>query len=162
MAELKGTNIAAPVVPFADTDSYATHDETYGRGGYRSVADIDERDAIPFQRRKAGMLVHVLSEKVTYELGEDLESWTAHASGGGSDIGDVTAEAVALASDSAPAVQVERTEADGKVNLHFVFGIPVPSGGDGHVEFSQSEVTLSPDGTPVELQILSNLEWTII
>ena len=72
MAELKGTNIAAPVVPFADTDSYATHDETYGRGGYRSVADIDERDAIPLQRRKAGMLVRVLSEKVTYELGEDL------------------------------------------------------------------------------------------
>ena len=67
MAGLKGTNIAAPVVPFADTDSYATHDETYGRGGYRSVAGTADRDAIPQQRRKAGLLVKVLEDGVTYD-----------------------------------------------------------------------------------------------
>lgn len=76
-------------------------------------------------------------------------------------VGKVTAEAVALASESAPKVQVETTP-DGKlVNLHFVFGIPVMYEATGHVEFSESEVTLPEDGGSAELRIISNLEWKI-
>lgn len=163
MAGLKGTNIAAPVVPFADTDSYATHDETYGRGGYRSVAGTADRDAIPPQRRKAGMLVKVLDDGVTYELAEDLKTWNVFSAGGtGSGIGEVTAEAVAMPKDSAPAVQVQRTEDSGVVNLHFVFGIPVPGETTGHIEFSQQEITLPATGGSVSMEIVSNLEWRIV
>lgn len=163
MAELKGTNVAAPVVPFADTDIYATHDEAYGCGGYRSVTSVKERDAIPEQRRKAGMLVKVLEEDIVYELEADLKSWKIFSAGAssGSGIGEVTAEAVALAPEAAPAVQVEKTEDGQLVNLHFVFGIPVQYEDPGHVEFSESEVTLPAEGGSAELQIISNLEWRI-
>jgi hypothetical protein len=37
MANIQGTNVAAPVVPFTTEDIYATHDAKYGKGGYRSV-----------------------------------------------------------------------------------------------------------------------------
>ena len=33
-ASLSGTNVAAPIVPFTDTDIYPTHDARYGKGGY--------------------------------------------------------------------------------------------------------------------------------
>lgn len=163
MAGLKGTNIAAPVVPFADTDSYATHDETYGRGGYRSVAGTADRDAIPQQRRKAGMLVKVLEDGVTYELDSDLVTWKVFSTGGtGSGIGEVTAEAVAMPYDASPAVQVERKDAGGAVDLHFIFGIPVPAVETGYVEFSQQEITLPAEGGSVSMEIVSNLEWRIM
>lgn len=62
--EMKGTNISSPVVPFTKDDRYATHDETFGRGGYRSVASISEMNAIPNERRKEGMLVNVVGDKI--------------------------------------------------------------------------------------------------
>lgn len=46
--------------PTDDTDTYAVHDEFYGRGGWRTVADITARDAITADRRKLGMAVRVL------------------------------------------------------------------------------------------------------
>lgn len=65
--EMKGTNISSPVVPFTKDDRYATHDETFGRGGYRSVASVSEMNAIPNERRKEGMLVNVVGDKI-YKL----------------------------------------------------------------------------------------------
>lgn len=59
MAELKGTQVAAIVVPFTDADKYATHDAEYGKGGFRSVETIDLRDAIPTERKTKGMVVRV-------------------------------------------------------------------------------------------------------
>ena len=59
MAELKGTQIAAIVVPFTDVDKYATHDAEYGKGGFRSVETIALRDAIPTERKTKGMVVRV-------------------------------------------------------------------------------------------------------
>lgn len=66
MTELKGTNVAAPVVPFTSDDKYATHDAAYGKGGFRSVATIAERDAIPADRKTEGMVVRVQVEKKHY------------------------------------------------------------------------------------------------
>lgn len=68
MAELKGTNVAAPVVPFTSEDKYATHDAAYGKGGFRSVNTIAERDAIPTERRTEGMVVRVVATGLNYEL----------------------------------------------------------------------------------------------
>ena len=94
MSELKGTNVASLIVPFADTDTYATHDAKYGRGGFRAVNSIAERDSIPSDRRSPGMLVYVINDPSglhTYQLGsgggwerssleqpvEVVDSWSA-------------------------------------------------------------------------------------
>jgi hypothetical protein len=79
MSSIKGTNVLAPVVPFDTTDTHASHEARYGKGGYRSVADIAERDAIPQLRREAGMLVLTLSDGVTWRLANNLTSWTDYS-----------------------------------------------------------------------------------
>ena len=76
MSSIKGTNVLAPVVPFDTTDSHASHEARYGKGGYRSVADIAERDAIPQLRREAGMLVLTLSDGKLWKLAADLAAWS--------------------------------------------------------------------------------------
>lgn len=67
MAELKGTQVAAIVVPFTDADKYATHDAEYGKGGFRSVSTIENRDAIPVERKTEGMIVRVTANGLNYE-----------------------------------------------------------------------------------------------
>lgn len=67
MAELKGTQVAAIVVPFTDADKYATHDAEYGKGGFRSVSTIKDRDAIPVERKTEGMIVRVTANGLNYE-----------------------------------------------------------------------------------------------
>lgn len=76
MSTLKGTNVLAPVVPFSTTDSHATHEARYGRGGYRTVNDTAERDAIPSLRREAGMMVYVLDTQKVWRLDANLTTWT--------------------------------------------------------------------------------------
>lgn len=76
MSSIKGTNVLAPVVPFDTTDSHASHEARWGKGGYRSVADIAERDGIPQLRREAGMLVWVSDTQKAWRLGENLLTWT--------------------------------------------------------------------------------------
>lgn len=63
MADIKGTNVASKIVPYTDSDEYATHDEKYGVGGYRTVDSVSEMNAIPAARRKEGMLVYVKNDK---------------------------------------------------------------------------------------------------
>ena len=75
MSSIKGTNVLAPVVPFDTTDSHASHEARYGKGGYRSVADIAERDAIPALRREAGMLVWVIDTQKAWRLNANLATW---------------------------------------------------------------------------------------
>jgi len=81
MTQIKGTNVLAPVVPFDTTDSHASHEARYGKGGYRSVASVAERDGIPALRREAGMLVYVQATGNVWKLGDDLATWTEFSSG---------------------------------------------------------------------------------
>lgn len=93
MAALSGTIVASRIVPSDSLDAYATHDADYGRGGYRSVTDITERDAIPDPRRKVGMKVWVNSESKEYQLIGDItnSSWIEVSGGsGGSSAIDAT------------------------------------------------------------------------
>ena len=83
MAKLVGTNINAQVVPNLDNDTYATHFEEFGKGGYRSVQTIADRDAITYERRAVGMEVRVLEGDgagvyylVSFE-GDDFDGVTA-------------------------------------------------------------------------------------
>jgi hypothetical protein len=76
MTQIKGTNVLAPVVPFDTTDTHASHEALYGKGGYRSVADAGERDGIPQLRREAGMLVWVIDAQKAWRLNANLTTWT--------------------------------------------------------------------------------------
>lgn len=67
MASLSGTNVAAGIVPYTDLDKYATHDALYGKGGFRSVDTISERDAIPTERKTKGMIVVVNADNKPYQ-----------------------------------------------------------------------------------------------
>lgn len=71
MTELKGTNVASGLVPFTDQDKYPTHYSQYGKGGYRTVQTLEERDTIPEERREEGMLCYVIDDPSgvhTYKL----------------------------------------------------------------------------------------------
>ena len=48
------------IAPSDSDDTYAVHDEIYGRGGWRTVADLAARNAITLDRRREGMAVRVL------------------------------------------------------------------------------------------------------
>ena len=76
MSSIRGTNVLAPVVPFDTTDTHASHEARYGKGGYRSVADTAERDAIPALRREAGMLVWAINTQKAWRLNDNLTTWT--------------------------------------------------------------------------------------
>lgn len=77
MAKILGTNVAAPIVPFSTQDTFPTHCSEYGKGGWREVADIQERDAITADRRSVGMAVYVIQEDTFYILkgGLSNEHW---------------------------------------------------------------------------------------
>ena len=85
MANLKGVNIPSTIVPFTTDDTYATHDSIYGKGGFRSVRTLADRDNIPLARRSVGMLVYVISEDITYKL-NDNNTWQVYVDKGGAKI----------------------------------------------------------------------------
>ena len=73
MPDIQGINIAAPVVPYTTDDIYATHHAVYGKGGFRSVASLVDRNSIAKDRLEVGMIVNVLNQPVAgktswYEL----------------------------------------------------------------------------------------------
>ena len=73
MPEIPGSvSVTGFVAPTDSADTYPSHSEEYGKGGYRSVDTLTDRDAIPAARRKAGMVVKVLSNKMEYILGAGL------------------------------------------------------------------------------------------
>lgn len=82
MADIKGTNVAATIAPYTTSDTYATHDEQYGIGGYRTVNTVAEMNAIPAARRKEGMLVNVINDKI-YKLDGNNNFVDAKLGGGG-------------------------------------------------------------------------------
>lgn len=67
MANIPGTNVASIIVPNTTDDDYATHDALYGKGGYRSVATIADRDAITAKRKDKGMIVNVQANNLNYQ-----------------------------------------------------------------------------------------------
>jgi len=75
MAKITGSvNLSGTITPYDSTDTYATHDQQYGRGGYRSVQNSAERIVIPLQRRAEGMLVFEIDTKRSYRLEGGIEN----------------------------------------------------------------------------------------
>jgi len=79
MSKIKGgVSIAGFISPMDSEDEYPSHIDTYGLGGFMCVDSLVERDAIPAQRRKAGMMVSVARKGMQYILEEDLTTWTRY------------------------------------------------------------------------------------
>jgi len=83
MTIILGTNIGAPIVPGAEADQFPTHIDKYGSGGYRAVANNAERDAIPMDRRRAGMVVLVIETQQSWALSANLTTWLEQVIDGG-------------------------------------------------------------------------------
>lgn len=66
MAKLTGTNVSAPLAPQDSADTYPTHLAQYGKGGWRTVATIAERNAIPAARLEPGSVAYVEADKTPY------------------------------------------------------------------------------------------------
>ena len=89
MASYNGTVVLSGMIsPTDTTDSYPTHEDTLGKGGYMSVADIAARDNIPSLRRKEGMMVYVVSDETLYQLksGIDNTNWSDFVTGGAGEV----------------------------------------------------------------------------
>jgi hypothetical protein len=67
------------------SDTYSTHLDSLGAGGYHTTFSIATRDAIPTQRRKVGMMVRVSSIDSTYVLSGGItnSNWVTFSAGGG-------------------------------------------------------------------------------
>lgn len=68
MSKLKGINVLGPIVPNDSLDTFPTHMDKYGKGGYRAVQTMFDRDNIPIDRLEIGMLVYVIDEQVRFRL----------------------------------------------------------------------------------------------
>lgn len=79
--------LSGTLAPFGLTDTYPITDAVYGIDGLRNVADNIERNAIPDERRREGMLVGTLDSgnywrlKVAPWTGLDTD-WEPFSSGG--------------------------------------------------------------------------------
>jgi len=84
MASYNGTvKLSGMISPTDTTDSYPTHEDILGKGGYSSVADITARNNISTLRRKVGMMVFVQEDSKTYQLqgGIDNDKWVEFING---------------------------------------------------------------------------------
>lgn len=59
--------------------NFPAFEDTDGKGGFRVVADIAERNAILSSNRKTGMLVYVVYDNTFYKLEANLTTWTSSA-----------------------------------------------------------------------------------
>src|SRR5690606_28300913 len=62
MANIPGTNVTAPIVPFSTDDIFASHLAKYGQGGWRTAEDLNERDSIIELRREDLMVCAVIDD----------------------------------------------------------------------------------------------------
>lgn len=114
MADIKGTNIAAPVVPFTTDDIYATHEAQYGKGGYRTVDLLSELNEIKEARKEEGMLVYVKEDKKIYRLDSD-STWKELKTGGSSDY--IAGKNIKITDNVISALETITVNGDGYVNI---------------------------------------------
>lgn len=87
--DIKGTvRITGTITPTNTDDRFATHDALFGKGGWRNVDTLSERNAIPDERRRSGMVVVVDEDEKAYMLlpapwSYDDSDWEEFGFGGG-------------------------------------------------------------------------------
>lgn len=95
--ELYGLQITNTIVPCTDEDKYATHDSQYGLGGWHEVETIEQRNAIPAQRRRVGMACFVKQNSTLYILKGNLlnSSWSVYTAIDSTSVKDIISDAIA-------------------------------------------------------------------
>lgn len=84
MAKIEGTiPLSGTISPFDTNDTYPVTEDIYNKGGHRSVNSLIERDAIADHRKKEGMIVFVISNKINYQLVNGTWEIFAGSSGAG-------------------------------------------------------------------------------
>lgn len=88
MSKLVGTRVIQPIVPNDSLDTYPTHTDIYGKGGYVSVDTVVDRNSISLYRQKVGMSVYVTETSTVYTLNEVSDTltdanWSAFTVDGG-------------------------------------------------------------------------------
>ena len=84
MANISGTNLVAPVVPFTTDDKYPTHLAQYGKGGWRSIQNRSLLNTIPTERIEPGMAVYCVENDEIYIYHGDSRGWEPFTTGGDS------------------------------------------------------------------------------
>ena len=82
-----GINLGAPILPATEEDIFPTHDEKYGKGGYKVVetySELIDLNVIKPARRSKGMMVKTLDTGINWILDADLVTWKQEIMDGGS------------------------------------------------------------------------------
>jgi hypothetical protein len=58
-SETSGVKVPANIIPTSTSDTYPTHHANFGRGGYKTVNSLEERNNIPIDRLTLGTEVRV-------------------------------------------------------------------------------------------------------
>jgi len=162
MANLRGTNVSAAVVPFTDQDRYATHEDIYGKGGYRVVETLAARNAISSERRKVLMKVSVTEDGKTYTLKTNPEGnttdtdWEEDAVGGTTNYDDLTNKPTSSVADIDDAVAKKHSHVNSLVlnkfteqnDVIFYNGQPISTSGDTYGGEFATKADLMAYATP--------------
>ena len=135
MATIPGTiPVTSGIAPTDTTDTYATHIDNYGQGGYMTVTDTAARNAITEDRRKLGMAVCTTTDNKIYTLTTNPAGattvdgdWTEFSGGGSSNLQDVFDEGTDASSPLIPPYSTSDVFAalpDGRV-IGLIVGDPV-------------------------------------
>ena len=137
MAKLSGTVVVSTVVPTDTQDTHATHDAIYGKGGYRVVDTITDRNNITEPRRAIGMLVKVLEDGITYELKNGISDshWEVQADSNGNMKGD-SAYDIAIQTGAIPSTMTKEEFVQWNRGPQGEVGPKGDKGQDGTVEFN--------------------------
>src|ERR1051326_1647112 len=147
MSNIPGTNIAAEIAPFTTADNYPTHDSQFGLGGWHEVATIADRDAIPAERKRAGMVCNVTTPSGSPPVSGPFQ-WT------GSAWVAFIPSPVDLQTDG-----VDNTDQT-KLNLKSGTNITLTPDGSGGVTVTNdiTPIALKTNGTTNGSQVLLNLK----
>lgn len=80
---MSGIRLTSYIDTTSELDVYPTHLAKLGKGGYRTVSTITDRNNIPVERREAFMKVAVIATGIIYTLASDLTTWNADTFGSG-------------------------------------------------------------------------------
>jgi len=94
-----GVEVTGFISPTDTTDTYPVLDTLYGIDGLRNVDNLTQLNAIPNERRRAGMLVGVSGGTQYYKLNPSpwtgtTDDWTIFTTGGGSFTGNTSGDCI--------------------------------------------------------------------
>lgn len=76
MAKIRGTTgVSATIAPASDTSKFPATSEQWHKGGFKSFANIAERDAMPPSYRKDGMHCYIVETNEYFRWSEAQNDW---------------------------------------------------------------------------------------